>query len=133
MKLITKEVERMAKRYPFYSQEDKGKESIAWLKIFHPSSRYTLFVTEADMENREVYGFVVSALGQDCDEWGYSPLEELESLVVRGLKMERDLWFKPVTIEKAVSGLLGKQHPAFMDDEKTGFFEEDVLIIELPI
>lgn len=37
------------------------------------------------------FGFCVSPLGSDCDEWGYTSLTELLSVRVRGLAIERDL------------------------------------------
>jgi len=103
MKLITKEVIKAAKNYPPYSQEDLGEDSIVWLKFFDPCGRYTLYVTEANLEIGEFFGYCVSALGADCDEWGYTYLAELESVVGRfGLGIERDMHWKPVTIREAL-------------------------------
>lgn len=80
-------------RYPFGSQERLGEDARVLVKFFFPAGRYTFFVTEAreDDEDVDFFGYCVSALGPDCDEWGYAALSEFQSLNVRGLTMERDL------------------------------------------
>jgi hypothetical protein len=45
------------------------------------------------------FGYVVSPLGPDCDEWGYFDKRELEQVRNRlGLPLERDVWWKPAPI-----------------------------------
>jgi hypothetical protein len=40
----------------------------------------------------ELYGYCISPLGPDCDEWGYASLNELATVRNRlGLGIERDL------------------------------------------
>lgn len=91
-KLITKEVEHTALRYPMGSQDGKGEDAIAWLKFFDPCGRYAFYVTEANMATGELFGYVVSPLGSDCDEWGYSDLAEIQAVRNRmGLAIERDM------------------------------------------
>ena len=110
-KLFTKELQNQAKKFPLYSQDSKGDEAVVWAKFFHPASRYTFFVTEMDIQRLEsfgnkqyvegtAFGYVLSPLGQDCDEWGYVDLQELNELNVRGLSMERDMWFSSLTVGK---------------------------------
>lgn len=54
------------------------------------------FATEYEPEDRVLYGFCVSPLGPDCDEWGYTSLDEIEATKNRfGLYMERDKYFQP--------------------------------------
>ena len=65
------------------------------VKYFFPAGRYTFYVTEGRPEGKDFlfFGYCVSPLGGDCDEWGYTTLTELLSVRVRGLAVERDLHF----------------------------------------
>ena len=66
------------------------------VKYFDPCGRYTLYVTEAEKcgDDWRLYGYCVSPLGPDCDEYGYIMLSELQSVRNRfGLGIERDLHF----------------------------------------
>jgi hypothetical protein len=91
MKLMTKEIER--KLPPLYSQDGKKPEEVKIIvKYFHPLSKYTLYVTEGSRnEDGDLifFGYVRSQF----NELGYSSLREIEAVRVRGLKMERDLYF----------------------------------------
>lgn len=108
MKLLTKELE--ARLPPLYSTEAvPAGEKVAVAKFFFPAGRATWYVVESgrdpetvpravDLDGHEdvlFFGFVVSPLGKDCDEWGYFTLRELESVEVRHLHVERDLYFRP--------------------------------------
>lgn len=96
MKLITKALE--AKFRKIGSQNGKGSEAIVVAKIFHPYSRYTLYATEYNPENREFFGYVIN-LEQ---EWGSVSLDEMQACRVRGLPMERDQWLKPMPLREAL-------------------------------
>jgi hypothetical protein len=89
---------------PLYSQDGKGADATTFVKFFHPTSRYTFFATEFDGEDT-LFGFCVSALGPDCDEWGYASLNEFETTVAGPfqMKMERDRHFKPTTVREAAA------------------------------
>lgn len=93
---------------PIRSQEGKGEDAIAFVKLFG-GSRYTMYVTEFDGTD-ELYGFTVSPLGPDCDEWGYSSLEILaESEGPAGIPLvERDQAFEP----REVWECLGRDRPS---------------------
>lgn len=115
MKLLTKEVIELLKGHGLYSGENVPPEKKQVLvKFFSPSGRYTFYVTEANAvlpDESEVpmeklngtepsdvlfFGFCVSPLGEDCDEWGYASLNELQSIRGKfGLGIERDIFFKP--------------------------------------
>jgi hypothetical protein len=93
MKMLTKAIE---KKLPLlYGTEGvPTDEKPIIVKFFTPWSNWTWFMTEYDPEKRIFFGFVHSGLGPDCDEWGYTSLDELESLKGPfGLKVERDLHF----------------------------------------
>ena len=103
MKIITKEVEQTALRYPIGSQDGKGEEAIAWLKFFDPCGRYTFYVTEADLKTGELFGYCVSPLGPDCDEWGYADLNELKAVRGKfGLGVERDMHHQPAPVNSII-------------------------------
>lgn len=99
MKLLTEEIRKSLP--PLRSTEGQGDDAVVRAKFFHPASRYTLFVTEFDGEDT-LYGWCVSPLGADCDEWGYTSLAELASLRVLGLGVERDLYFEPRPLREAL-------------------------------
>ena len=98
MKLLTKAI---LKNLPkLYSTDNIPlAEKVAVLKIFDPCGRFTAYFFEGEVqEDGDVsfFGFVVSPLGPDCDEMGYSSLRELEGVRNRlGLPLERDLHFRP--------------------------------------
>ncbi len=94
MDLITPQLCSMIQRqFPIGSQEGLGDNAKVLVKLFFPAGRYTFFVTEGEPQGDDflLFGYCVSALGEDCDEWGYASLSELRSVRVRGLSMERDL------------------------------------------
>lgn len=97
MNLLPKEIEeRLPKLYS--TEQVPAEEKIAVVKFFFPAGRGTWFAVEGQREENNGYtffGFVVSPLGPDCDEWGYFSLSELESVEVRGLRIERDEFFRP--------------------------------------
>jgi hypothetical protein len=72
------------------------------VKLFIPGSRWTLFICEHDSADHIVFGWVVSPLGADCDEWGYASLTEIAALRVPfGLPPERDLDFAAAPLAQA--------------------------------
>jgi hypothetical protein len=95
MKLITKAIERtLPKRY---SQENNPNPN-AVVKFFTPWSNWTWYVLEGEKQEDGDYLFFGYVVGHDS-ELGYFSLNELMS--VRGpvgLKIERDLWFKPTPL-----------------------------------
>jgi len=88
MKLLTKEIEKVLP--PLYSQE-KVEDPIVWVKYFHPVSNWTWYGIEYDPEERLFFGYVEGFE----NELGYFSLTELEVVMVGGLGIERDLYFKP--------------------------------------
>ena len=50
---------------------------------------------EYSPEEETFFGYCVSPLGPNCDEWGYTTLETLEAVVVQGLEIEWDFCFTP--------------------------------------
>lgn len=94
MKLLTEEIKE--KLPPLYSQDGKGGKAIAHVKFFTPDSNWTWYATEFDGEDT-FFGLVDG----HCKELGYFSLSELKSVKgALGLPIERDLYFKPKTLEE---------------------------------
>lgn len=104
MKLITKAIEKKLHKnneHAAMTGESAGK---APLKLFDPCGRFTMYVFDMDTDGR-MFGFVVSPLGSDCDEWGYADLNEIASVRNRfGLGIERDKYFSGITSEEINNG-----------------------------
>lgn len=111
-KLLTAEIR---KALPAIGTTDgQGMDAIAHLKLFCPYGRMTLYVTEFDGDD-QFYGYMVSPLGPDCDEWGYSSYQELAEMNrgggagwepadgTNGLPLiERDCFWTPTSIKEAI-------------------------------
>jgi hypothetical protein len=102
MKLMTKEIAKSIP--PLYETESvPTPDKILRVKFFDPCGRGTWYAVEFDGEDR-FFGYAVSPLGPDCDEWGYFSLQELESVRNRfKLGIERDLHFMPAKFSEVVS------------------------------
>ena len=96
MDLLPPDVRATLARFPIGSQESLGYQAKVVVKFFNPAGRYTFFVTEGRAEGKDYlfFGYCISPLGEDCDEWGYTSLTEILSVGIRrGLGIERDLYF----------------------------------------
>jgi len=79
-----------------YEQDDKGDDAIAYIKFFDPCSQWTWYAMEFDGDDT-FFGLVI---GHET-ELGYFSLKELEGVRNRfGLGIERDLYFKPMTLKE---------------------------------
>ena len=91
MKLMTKAVESLVRKYPLYSQDGKGDEAVVIAKFFLPGTNWTWYATEGDLTDDgdiEFFGLVAG----DFPELGYFTLSSLEGARSPwGLKVERDL------------------------------------------
>jgi hypothetical protein len=102
MKLLTKEIRN--KLPPLYSQDGKGGKAVAYLRLFTPDAAWTWHLTEGSPvmeDDREVDFELFGLVEGHCKELGYVMLSELESVRgPMGLPIERDLWWKPKTLEE---------------------------------
>jgi len=73
-----------------YSQDGNSNPTV-YAKFFFPAGNWTWFVTEGepDGDDFRFFGYVI---GHD-NEWGYFSLNELMSVNLHGLTVERDLYF----------------------------------------
>ena len=94
MKLITEEIKKKLPK--LYEQDGKGYDAIAYVKFFTPDSNWTWYVTEFD--GKDTFFGLVDGFEK---ELGYFLLSELESVKgPLGLKIERDLYFKPMKLKE---------------------------------
>ena len=103
MKLLTEEIRR--KLPPLYSQDGKGGKAVAYLKFFTPDSGFTWWITEGspirDENGKEVDFHFFGLVEAQIRELGYVSLSELENVHgPMGLPIERDLYWKPKTLEE---------------------------------
>lgn len=90
MKLLTKAI---IKRLPLIYKADD--DTVVAVRLFAPWSNYTWYIWEYDPENRLGFGLTVGLE----KELGYVDFSELEAIVgPAGLKIERDLYYKPETV-----------------------------------
>ena len=102
MQLMTKEIRE--KLPPLYAQDGLGGKAIVHAKWFTPDSGWTWFATEGSPEGDD-FVFFGLVIGLE-KELGYFTLSELEK--VRGplgLPIERDLYWKPKTLEEIAAEL----------------------------
>lgn len=100
MELLTQSIINKLKKHPIYSQDNKREKKII-VKYFTPWSSWTWYIVEGEQQGDDwlLFGYVISGLGEDCNEWGYVSLNELKSITgPMGLKIERDLYFGEHTI-----------------------------------
>jgi hypothetical protein len=103
MKLLTKAI---IKKLPSIYETDEVElgDKVAICKFFCPWGRFTFYVCEADQEEDNdwtFWGYCVSPLGSDCDEFGYVTMSELLSIKhFSGLGIERDKWFDPIKLSE---------------------------------
>lgn len=107
-KILNTEARDLLSKRPLYSQDGKGGEAVAVLRLFLTGSAATSYILEgepagADDQGREdwtLYG--VSNLGEaDGFRYGYFDLAELEGLNLYGglVHLERDEYFKPTPLK----------------------------------
>lgn len=91
---------------PIKAQDGKGDEAVAHVKLFSAFGRMTLYVTEFDGEDL-LFGYMISPLGPDCDEWGYSSLSEwAEATVFGGVPaVERDCYWDPKPVAECLAAV----------------------------
>ena len=100
---------------PFSSEETSLSETVAYLRLFFPMGPYTSYVLEYGRERGTL--FTLTTMDGNYWELGYTCLEEIESLCVRGLRIELDRDFRPTRlgeIEELAAWLDGTE-----DEEET--------------
>ncbi len=87
--------EKIKEKLPALYSTDGEKDPMAYLKFFNPVGRGTWYLTEYDPEDNIAFGWV----DQGDPELGYFSVPELEAIDLSfGLKVERDISFRPVKL-----------------------------------
>ena len=95
-------------------------DKTAYLRYFMPFSPYTCYVLEADRQTGEMFALVTLGYGW---ELGYTSLAEIEGVEVRGIRIERDIHFRPARLHEIgeLKEYIGNRFtPVDRVDEKTG-------------
>ena len=92
MELLTKEIIEKFKKYPLYSQDGKGEDSVVLVKYFNPCGAGTWLITEA--EQQEDGDWLLFGYCHIFErEWGDVMLSDLQNLKLPfGLTIECDLY-----------------------------------------
>ncbi len=100
MKLITKEIQALLPNIDATEGIDAQHVKVP-LKLFHPMSNWTWYVTEFNPETGEMFGMVHGFE----KELGFFTLQELEEVKVHGLGIERDMyWDSNNTLGQVMAG-----------------------------
>ena len=96
MKLMTKEISKQAqKQYPLGS--DFGQMIVA--KFFDPTGSWTWLIMNQDPNDPDYLWGIVKGFEVETGSISLSELERIR--LPLGLKIERDLYFKPITAQEA--------------------------------
>lgn len=93
------------------SQDGKGDQAIVHLKLFNAYGLGTWYITEGEQGEGDFifFGYCISPLGPDCNEWGYASLNEMATTTKYGRipAIERDCYFaEGKTVEECIAGNL---------------------------
>ena len=94
MKLLTKALEA---KLPPINSTSSDKDPLVLVKFFCPWSNWTWYGIEYSKKDRYFFGYVEGFE----NELGEFPLTELEEITgPAGLKIERDIYFKPIPLSQ---------------------------------
>ena len=97
MKLVPKN-----SRIPNIGVTEFENDPIVHLRLFHPLSNWAWYLIEYSKEENLCFGLIDG----DEAELGYFSLLELESLVIKGVRVERDLYWIPMQLSVLQKSLL---------------------------
>jgi hypothetical protein len=98
-KWITKAIAAKLPRIGETSELPAEKVKVAF-KLFNPTGAGSWYITEANLDTGEAFGFADLQLGPGMAELGYMDLNEMRAFRGRfGLPLERDEWFKSTLAE----------------------------------
>lgn len=113
MKLLTAPIIKALDANPLYSHDGEGDNAKVICKFFG-GGRFTFLVTEGSRiaggpasTDWTFFGWCVSNLGPNEDEWGYITLSQLQEMRFPpfGLKVERDMYSCPI-LKKTIKEML---------------------------
>ena len=99
MSLIAKDI---VNKIPNLYETENQEEKICYVKLFLPNSNWTWYIIEINkQDNNTCFGFVDGFE----KELGYFSLKELANIRDSlGVKVERDISFKPTKLETILKG-----------------------------
>lgn len=116
MKLITAEIKR---KMPGPRAQEHVSDPIAYLKLFHPASNWTWYITEAWQE-------ITTADGQERDEplkYTPQPGETVDRTILFGKVVGFETEIGPVTLEELENSHKGQRGMAGLPIERDRFFD----------
>lgn len=100
MMMLTKEI---LKNLPALYSQENNPDPIVQVKFFTPWTSWSWFITEYSPDEKLFFGFVTSGMCPE-GELGYTSLEEMEEIRgPGGLKIERDLHFRPCKLSEVMN------------------------------
>ena len=97
MKLLTEELK---KEFAKVGRQEGSPDPLVIAKFFYPMSGATWWATEYIPEDECFFGYI-SLFGDHNDEWGYFSLQEMQETKIKGIGIERDLYFDIQPMSKA--------------------------------
>lgn len=103
-----------------YDTDDSNPvgDKTAHLRFFFPMGAYTAYVLEHEPETGNLFTLTT----MDGREWelGYASLEEIRSISLGGLKVERDLYFEPTQLKniEELNDYVGNRFTPEITDDK---------------
>ena len=89
------------RKIPVLYAQDGTADPVVHVRYFW-GGRGAFYATECNPDTMTFFGYIVSNLGRDCDEFGYVSLKELEGIKAgSGLICERDQYFTPKPMSEA--------------------------------
>ena len=116
MNLLPEELKEELKKYPLYSQEDKGLQKDILIKYFNASGVGTWIVFEGQPEGDDIEFFGLVNLAEW--EFGYFTLNQLKELQNQGHLIEIDLYSE----FKDLENFLKQEH---LEEEFDYLFKND--------
>ena len=99
MSLIAKDI---VNKIPNLYETENQEEKICYLKLFLPNSNWTWYIIELDKHDENTCYGLVDGFEK---ELGYFSLKELANIRDSlGVKVERDISFKPTKLETILKG-----------------------------
>lgn len=93
----------LKKQFALTGSQDEVSDPVIVAKFFNPCGSQTWYAISYDEASNCCFGYVT---GMFEDELGYFSIDELESLLITpfGMRIERDLFFKPCTLSSIKYG-----------------------------
>ena len=99
MSLIAKDI---VNKIPNLYETENQEEKICYVKLFLPNSNWTWYIIELDKHDENTCYGLVDGFEK---ELGYFSLKELANIIDSlGVKVERDISFKPTKLETILKG-----------------------------